>query len=98
MLYYYSWLEMKTVLVSKNRKVAPKSKRKWKKYWGTLCKKDIITKYGTKIHGCLFFTANLKRSTIFLYECEEQSTLPELETMHSDLKLGTCVIKRLDRI
>lgn len=25
---------MKTVLVCKNRKVAPKSKRKWKKYWG----------------------------------------------------------------
>lgn len=45
-----------------------------------------------------FSTANLKRSTLFLYECEEQSTLPELETMHSDLKLGMYVIKRLDRI
>ena len=30
----YSWLEMKAILVSKNRKVAMKSKRKWKKYWG----------------------------------------------------------------
>lgn len=58
------WLEMKTVLVCKNRKVAPKSKRRWNKYW-----------------------ANLKRSTLFLYECDEQSNLTELETMHSDLKL-----------
>ena len=28
------WLEVKTVLIRKNRKVAMASKRKWKKYWG----------------------------------------------------------------
>lgn len=36
----------------------------------------------------LIYAANLKRSTLFLYECDEQSNLTELETMHSDLKLG----------
>ena len=29
-----SWLEVKAVLASKNRKVAMTSKRKWKKHWG----------------------------------------------------------------
>lgn len=33
---FISWLEVKTVLVRKNRKVAMASKRKWKKYWGEL--------------------------------------------------------------
>ena len=28
------WLEMKTMLVRKNRKVAMKSKRRWRRYWG----------------------------------------------------------------
>ena len=31
---FIRWLEVKTVLVRKNRKVAMASKRKWKKYWG----------------------------------------------------------------
>jgi len=30
------WLDVKAVLVRKNRKVAMKSKRRWKKYWTTL--------------------------------------------------------------
>ena len=29
-----SWLELKAMLVRKNRKVAMKSKRRWRKFWG----------------------------------------------------------------
>ena len=36
----------------------------------------------------IFHAANLKRNVLFLYECDEQTILPELETMHADLKLG----------
>lgn len=28
------WLELKEMLVRKNRKVAMKSKRRWRKFWG----------------------------------------------------------------
>ena len=38
--------------------------------------------------SCVSCAANLKRSSLLLYECDEQSALPELETVHSDMKLG----------
>ena len=38
--YYHRWLDLKTVLVRKNRKVAMKSKRRWKKYWGESWERD----------------------------------------------------------
>lgn len=44
------------------------------------------------IRGDLFHAANLKRSVLFLYECDEKTILPELEAMHADLKLGKAII------
>ena len=34
LLFCSSWLELKAMLVRKNRKVAMKSKRRWRKFWG----------------------------------------------------------------
>lgn len=80
---------MKTVLVCKNRKVAPKSQRKWKKYWGMFSMNSVACRQKQRC----FHPANLKRSTLFLYECDEQSALLELETIHSDLKLGMLMVR-----
>ena len=40
----YRWLELKSMLVRKNRKVAMKSKRRWRKFWGEVNsrRKEII--------------------------------------------------------
>ncbi len=69
--------------------MAMKSKRKWKKYWGMLLYSCNTVKESIYTLCIYNHIANLKKSVLFLYECEEQSALPEIETVHSDLKLGT---------
>ena len=69
------------MLVRKNRKVAMKSKRRWKKFWGERlwneCPHPLLTSPPP---------ATLKGASLLLYQCDEESALRE--DAHVDQTLG----------